>query len=176
MDKKKILIVSRSFYPMNSPRSFRTTELAKEFARQGHEVTVLTHKKEEHVVFEKEHNLIIKDLGKPLFKPIDIKRKDKFSSLFFRGLRRALNLFFEYPDIGLMFQVAKKLKKERGYDLLISIAAPHPVHWGVAKNWTRKIAQVWIADCGDPYMMAIGDTFPKLFYFKYFERVYENWR
>lgn len=39
---RKILIISRSFYPMNSPRSFRTTELAKEFARQGHEVRALT--------------------------------------------------------------------------------------------------------------------------------------
>ena len=34
--KKRILIVSRSFYPDNSPRAFRTAELSKEFARQGH--------------------------------------------------------------------------------------------------------------------------------------------
>lgn len=30
-----ILIVSGSFYPQNTPRSFRTTELAKEFGRLG---------------------------------------------------------------------------------------------------------------------------------------------
>ncbi len=34
-DQKKILIISRSFYPMNSPRSFRTTELVKEFLPKG---------------------------------------------------------------------------------------------------------------------------------------------
>ena len=43
--KKKILIISKGFYPENSPRSFRATELAKEFAIQGYEVTVLTHRR-----------------------------------------------------------------------------------------------------------------------------------
>ena len=41
MDNKRILIVGRTFFPEQSPRSFRTTELAKEFARQGHQVEVL---------------------------------------------------------------------------------------------------------------------------------------
>jgi hypothetical protein len=172
VDKKKILIVSRSFYPEISPRSHRTTELAKEFARRGHEVTVLTPKKADHVDFEKMHRLTIKDLGKKLFSGININRKNKFTSLFFRAMRRGLNLFFEYPDIGFMFQVAKKLKNESGYDLLISIAAPHSIHWGVSRIWKRNsiIAKTWVADCGDPYMMATGDTFSKLFYFKVFEK------
>ncbi|MBK8622146.1 MAG: hypothetical protein IPN79_10350 [Saprospiraceae bacterium] len=38
----RILIVSAAFYPANSPRSFRTTELSKELASQGHEVVVVT--------------------------------------------------------------------------------------------------------------------------------------
>ena len=52
--KKRILIVSRSFYPDNSPRAFRTTELSKEFARQGHHVTVITPRVKEHREFEQE--------------------------------------------------------------------------------------------------------------------------
>jgi len=36
----KILIVSNAFYPEISPRSFRTTELAKELSRQGHKDTL----------------------------------------------------------------------------------------------------------------------------------------
>ena len=170
--KKKILIVSRSFYPDISPRSHRATELAKEFARQGHVVTVLTPKKAEHINIVKTHRLTFKDLGKPLFSDININRKNKFASLFFRALRRGLNFLFDYPNIGLMFQVADNLKKETGYDLLISIAAPHPVHWGVAKVWNKKdkIAKIWVADCGDPYMGASLDTFKKLFYFKYLEK------
>jgi hypothetical protein len=36
-----ILIISGSFYPINSPRSHRTTELAKELSRQGHDIKVI---------------------------------------------------------------------------------------------------------------------------------------
>ena len=38
----KILIVSGFFYPQNTPRAFRTTELAKEFARLGHDVVYIS--------------------------------------------------------------------------------------------------------------------------------------
>jgi len=172
MDKKKILIVSSSFYPENSPRSNRTTELAKEFAKQGHKVTVLTPKKEEHIEFEKTHTLTIKDLGIPLFKGINIDRRNRYASLFFKALRRGLNLLLEYPQIGIMFLVTKKIKNESGYNLMISIAVPYPVHWGVATRWNNKqnIAKTWVADCGDPYMGCETDSFKKPFYFKYVEK------
>ena len=39
---KKILLVTNGFFPEISPRSYRATELAKEFCRQGHEVTVIS--------------------------------------------------------------------------------------------------------------------------------------
>jgi hypothetical protein len=61
---------------------------------------------------------------------------------------------------------------ESGYDLLISIAAPHSIHWGIA--WARKdgspIAGIWIADCGDPFMGKENDTFRPPFYFRYLEK------
>jgi len=158
---------------MNSPRAFRTTELVKEFARQGHEVTLLTVKdNEHHVPFEQEHDVTIKDLGEPLFKPVDMKKGGKAGKLIRRVLRRVLLQAFEYPDIQLTYMVKKALQKESGYDLLISIATPHPVHWGTAWAWRKKnpIADTWVADCGDPYMFAALDTFNKWFYFKYFEK------
>ena len=40
-DSKKILMVSDACYPELSPRAFRTTELARELAREGHRVTLL---------------------------------------------------------------------------------------------------------------------------------------
>jgi len=169
---KKILIVCRAFYPDISPRSFRATELAKEFARQGHEVTVLfPNKGRDYSEFRKEHNINIKDLGKLKFKGIELKGKG-LELLIRRAIRRTLQLLFEYPDIELMFKVARAIKNEKGYDLLISIAVPHPIHWGVARVWNKdqKIAKKWVADCGDPYMLARLDTFNKLFYFKYFEK------
>lgn len=172
---KKILIVSRSFYPMNSPRSFRTTELVKEFARQGHEVTLLTPKNErEHEEFEKLHHVRIKDLGSPSLPGITLNRNNKVAYFTKRVMRRALLWFFEYPDIEWMFKVRKALSRESGYDLLISVAAPHSVHWGTALARTRKhpIAKTWVADCGDPFMLATLDSFKKLFYFRFPEKYF----
>lgn len=170
--RKKILIISRAFYPMNSPRSFRTTELVKEFARQGHEVTLLTLKNDEyHIPIEKEFGVTVKDLGSLHFRSIDLSRKNM---LYWpkRILKRLLNLLFEYPDIELMYKVKKALKYESGYDLLISIAVPHPIHWGVAWAYDTygKIAKTWVADCGDPYMGQENDSFNAPFYFSNIEK------
>ncbi|MGH1433687.1 MAG: glycosyltransferase [Lewinella sp.] len=169
----RILIICGSFYPIQAPRSFRSTELAKEFARQGHEVTVLTPRNNEvHNQFEQTHTIRIQNLG----------RRTYFAPLPARGIthwlmrirNRFLQLFFEYPHIQFYFQVRRALKRQSGYDLLISVAVPHPIHWGVASVWrlgrsANNPAKVWVADCGDPFMYNRHDTFRKPFYFHYFE-------
>jgi len=174
MEKQKILIVSRSFYPTNSPRSFRTTELAKGFSKLGHDVTVLTPKNETyHSDFEKQYGITIKDMGMQKWKPIEIKGSGLF--LYARkALKRILNLLFLYPEIELMGIVRKALAKERdyNYDMLISIAVPFSVHFGVAKARiaTHPMATSWIADCGDPFMGKENDTFRYPFFYKYVEK------
>ena len=173
MIKKKILIVSRSFYPENSPRSHRTTELVKEFSRQGHDVTLLTVKNDSvHPSFEKKYGISIKDIGKLRFPKIDIRTFSGLNRLLRRAARRGLDLFLEYPDIELMYKVNKALKHESGYDLMISIAVPYPVHWGVAKarRENHQIAKIWVADCGDPYVGLENDSFKVPFYFSYVEK------
>jgi len=172
MDKKKILIVSAVFYPSISPRSMRATELAKELVRQGHEVHVyLPESDHDYSEFLKEHPIQIKSLGKLRYREIEL-RGNKISLLIRRSLRRILGLLFEYPGIELMFKVARQLKKERDFDLLISIAVPFTNHWGVARARSRKnpIATSWVADCGDPYMGDTTDSFRKPFYFKSIEK------
>ncbi len=71
----KILIVSRAFYPEISPRAFRTTELAKEFARQGHQVKIIL--PERNVDLEPFKslfpNISIKEFGPLKFKPVILK-------------------------------------------------------------------------------------------------------
>jgi hypothetical protein len=153
MHKIKILIVCNGFYPENSPRANRATELAKEFALQGHKVVVLTPKSSEHAAFEKKHQIQIKDLGKLNWKVPDFG-SSRAGYLLTRMGVRFLQLSVEFPGIELMFKVKKALLKENGYDLLISIAVPYPIHWGVAKVWNKNqpIAKTWVADCGDPYM------------------------
>jgi len=170
--KKKILIVSRSFYPMVSPRSFRTTELVKEFAHQGYKVTLLTVKNEDyHISFEKEYGVTIKDFGPLRFPKVKPGKNGLLNRIGWIA-QRVLGLLFEYPDIELVFKVKRALELEKNYDLMVSIAVPHPVHWGVAlaRNSEHRIAKTWVADCGDPYMGFKMDRFNKPFYFKYLEK------
>ncbi|GAB3203705.1 hypothetical protein [Pontibacter aydingkolensis] len=157
---------------MNSPRSLRTTELVKELANEGHDITVITPKNNiAHSIFEKEYNVHIKDLGQSQWKPVAVKGGEVEVKVR-RVFKRLSDLLFQYPNSEFIFSVKKALEQERGYDLLISIAAPHTVHWGVAWAWKEQdpIAKIWVADCGDPFMGLKNDTFKKPFYFKYIEK------
>src|SRR5699024_6823793 len=66
----------------------------------------------------------------------------------------------------------RKKKDKEYYDLLISIAVPHTIHWGVAAIWKKhnNLAKTWFADCGDPFMGQENDIFKYPFYFKYSEK------
>jgi hypothetical protein len=172
MDRKKILLVSNGFYPEISPRSYRATELAKEFYRQGHEVTVISKYRDyDYKVFLNEFRITFKMWGSKRFPDVP-QFQWKPLIFFWRALSRFLTLFFEYPAIEDMFKVREILKKESGYDMMISFAVPYPVHWGVAwaKNENHPISDIWIADCGDPYMGDVLDSFRKPFYFAYLEK------
>ncbi|MCC5927637.1 MAG: glycosyltransferase [Cyclobacteriaceae bacterium] len=169
---KRILIVSNSFYPKNSPRSFRTTELAKEFARQGHDVTVLTHKDFSiHEPYANKYGIILKDMGGRGLSKIDAHQKG-FLRLVKKMVKRGLEQFLYYPSIQLRQIVYNSVKNEEGYDLMISIAAPHSVHWGVAKAYSKgyRPAKTWVADCGDPFMFADNMHYKRPFYFSWFEK------
>ncbi|MDP2160867.1 MAG: hypothetical protein Q8K02_10320, partial [Flavobacterium sp.] len=170
----KILLVTASFYPGNSPRALRATELAKEFSRLGHKVSVLTPVKSDSLIsFAQKHRIELINLGSKDWK--DIPTNGSFSMIK-RAIRRILLMLFEYPQIQYLFVVKSKLKNLVGYDLMISNAVPYPVHWGVAFARTKKhpIAKTWVADCGDPYMLLRYDNFPKLFYFKYLEKYFSR--
>ena len=168
MNKKKILIVSSVFYPRISPRSFRATELAKEFSRQGHDVKVLTNVRDfDYTEFSKTYNLQIEDFVKGKWKELNGK------NIVVRALRYILKYFFLFPDIQLSFLLKKYLISTPGCDLLISIAVPYPIHWGVAlaKNENINICNVWVADCGDPFMGNKEQKIGHPFYFHFIE----NW-
>lgn len=172
MKIKRILIVSASFYPEISPRSFRTTELAKELSKQGHDVTVFVPFNGcDFLSYGKTYNLRFKDIGHLKLQGIEIKGGNAERTIR-RFIRRFLSLLFEWPDIELTFKIPAPLRYESLYDMLISIAVPHPVHWGIAlaKSKGINIARCWVADCGDPYMGDTTDSFRKLFYFKYVEK------
>lgn len=172
MVKQRILIVSGAFYPEISPRAYRTTELSVELSRRGHEVTVFVpFNGYNFTSFSNEHNLLVKNIGNLRWKEIALEG-GKVELIIRRIVRRGLKMLFEWPDIELTFKIAKAIRFENDYDMLISIAVPYPVHWGVAKalGKNNKITKCWVADCGDPYMGDKADSFRKLFYFKYIEK------
>lgn len=170
--RKRILLVSNGFYPEISPRSFRATELAAEFARQGHDVTVYTKNRNfDYTDFLSKNKFTLRMWGKARF-PACPQFKGKIPGLLSRALSRILLMLLEYPAIEEMFRIKRVLKNENNYDLMISFAVPFPVHWGVAWRRTQKhpIAKIWVADCGDPYMGCKTDSYKKFFYFKYVEK------
>jgi len=168
----KILIVSASFYPKITPRSFRTTELVKEFVRKGHQVTLCI--PDNGFDYSDFCNKFPLDI---VFSPALEDNKTKsarspFHSLFGRLANRFLALFFEYPNIKLLKSLPDILNNLGHFDLLISVAVPHINHWSVNRAIRRNpgLADVWIADCGDPYMLCQTDSFKKPFYFKWVEK------
>lgn len=169
--RKKILLVSNGFYPELSPRSFRATELTKEFTRQGHDVTVISKFRDyNYSEFLTLYPITFRMWAKSRLPSLPQFKQKPFVILG-KVISRLLSVLFEYPHIVEMLQVKNMLKLEHGYDLMISFAVPYPIHWGVARarSTKRPIAKTWIADCGDPYMFAQLDTFKKPFYFKYLE-------
>lgn len=163
----KILIISGSFYPENSPRAFRTTELAKEFVITGHDVTVLI--PETNYDF---NDFILKYPMKiKYFKCIQERRKFIGISILDRVIFRLLNQFLSYPSTFQTNNVYRTAKQFKGYDLLLTIAVPHSNHWAVGKLYSegKKIASHWIADCGDSFMLVQTGKYRPMFYFKSFE-------
>lgn len=174
MDKKKILIVGRTFFPEQSPRSFRTTELAIELARLGHHVTVILPQNLKTAIeskFQNSHGIVFIYYGPLEWKVLE-KSKNKWIGDWKRKFGRLLFLLFEYPNIEIYFKLPSTLKKMKGYDLMISIAVPHENHWAIAKVRTKSnpIAKVWVADCGDPFMTNVLETIAPPFYFGFLER------
>lgn len=168
--KKRILIVSRAFFPMIAPRSFRATELAKEFSFQGYEVTVLTHIQDyNYSEFSKKFCIKIEDFAKGRWKELKPK------NIFIKILQFLLKYFFLFPDIQLTRLVKRALKNRSGYDILISNAVPYPVHWGVvlAKKKNPNLTKVWISDCGDTFL-GYGHNHGKPFYFRFIDNWFMN--
>ncbi len=159
----KILIISGDFYPNNSPRAFRTTELVKRLYRIGHDVTVYIPKNNANRTdFIEQYLVTINYYAER--KTLQIGNKNSFIS---RLINRILSQYFEYPYISLLSELPKVLHNENGYDLLITIAMPHPIHWAVGKMYSKghKLAKTWIADCGDPYMFCGTSQYKHPFYF-----------
>ncbi len=178
MHRNKILIISRLIFPAQNPRSHRATELAKELARQGHEVVLYgVLGKYDYSAFESEYHLKVRNLGRMIFATYNSDEKIR-NNIIDKVLNKLLRRILEYPDLELMFRIPRIIRSEKNVDLLVSVAAPYPLHWGCALSkqlYKKSFPSIWAADCGDPYMGNIikGEK-GKYFYFKYPEKWFCN--
>jgi len=165
----KILIVSAYYYPDIEPRSFRTTGLVEELLKRGHTITLfIPYRDFDYTSYLEKTKIEIKYLTKKKIFP-NLPEGNSFIPKVIRVLFSKLIIYTQFPFIKLFYVIPLKLQRLSNYDLMISIAAPHSVHWGCAKavSINKNLCKKWIADCGDPFM---GDqTTKRPFYFKYFE-------
>ena len=153
----RIVIVSGTMFPYISARSFRTTELAKGFAKLGHDVTLYTILGNyDYSQFEAQYpSLHIKSLGKSHFGNPDSDGRNK-RSVIQRALTRLLYNVIDYPRCEYFYKTMKALRSEEKFDYLITIAHPYGTHWGAAfykkKHLNNLKFKYWASDCGDPFM------------------------
>lgn len=170
----KILIISSKINPpFQGPRSFRTVELAKELAKRGNEVVLYVEENDyDYSEFCRLNKFEIKFYKRLKWSTKLFKSNNKAASIVNRIFHGIMINLFNFPSSEYYIRVKEKLKKESSYDLLISIASPHAIHWGVTSSLKKnpKLTKLWIADCGDPFMGDTTNPYPRPFYFKYIEK------
>lgn len=169
----KIIIVSGIFYPEQTPRTYRTSELAIQLAKYGHDVKLLVPGGD----FDAEAYSVKYNVKVETFKPVNYNSNFTKSKFINRNLTRFLDYFFAYPHVTIVQHLYPILANQKdNFDLLISIAAPHAVHWtiGLLLRNKKKIADKWVADCGDPFMLNAVVNHSPPFYFNYLEKLWCN--
>lgn len=163
-----IIIISGTFFPKNAPRAFRTTELAKELVRLGHKVTLYI----PHTDFDYSELLRTIPITIKYYQGVPENRRYIGIPVVDRVIFHYEHWLLDRPSLKNMKNVMKAVQGESGYDLLITIAVPHYIHWAMGKLYKKgkKIAKTWIADCGDPFMLAGSVAQKPPFWFKPLEK------
>ena len=160
MKPLKIIILSGMIFPQNSPRSFRATELACGFAKQGNDVTLYSVLGDyDYSSFEKETGVQVKGMGSSPFGNLNSDNEFLSDSKLFWAFKGVLTRLFyniiDYPRVEFFFKTIRVLKSESNFDYLITVAHPFGLHWGAAyfkKYISKNKFKVWTSDCGDPFM------------------------
>ena len=177
-----ILIASYFFFPENTPRAFRTTELAKIFLKNGHKVDLFIPE------YEYDYSDFYSDVNLKIFKIqtgflLNKKQKYKINhkskskdviitkgyGLLKKFLIKVYNYFTAGRTIEYYPELIKAIRKTpEEYDLIISISLPFIVNYAVARAFNSKCNAIKIVDYGDPfYYYQKGKIAP---YFKWLEK------
>jgi hypothetical protein len=166
MKPLKIVIIYRFTIPCLAPRVFRATELAKELSRKGHNVYFYTMLSNYDYSSITQTGVVLKNLGSSVL-GLEDSNGNPPKGFIYKILKKIFGRLLAYPSIMLMPMVKKAIEQEGDIDYLITIAVPHPIHWGASYAKMNKV-KCWTADCGDPFMLNPMTWHP--FYFKWIEK------
>ena len=140
----KIHIITGHFYPQLHPRAFRANELALEFSRRGHNVTVTncwTMTDFDYDAYAKENNLSIVNMGLTQTKSNVSGKKAMFSSD--NRLSSLLRFLKEYLLAGSIpirtNKIAKNLAIAPNTDMVIALSTPFSCLWGLPSTIVNNI-------------------------------------
>jgi len=152
----RILVISYSYLPHNSPRSLRWSALLENWTRAGHQVEVISGFDQDGAV-EFERN------GVRVFTPNggerSLRRMREQHGRFFNALRSVYRLTWrqlQWPDYAsLWMHPAQRLAEERiasfNPDILLTVSHPFSGHM-VGHALKQKFQDLpWYVDIGDPF-------------------------
>lgn len=174
----KIQLLTGCFYPTVHPRAFRSYELAKEFAAQGHQVEVFNITTVEEFNYDslaKDLNIKICNLGfykEKNAKEVKVKKYNKFVISIMNIYRFLLSYLLDGRTLFMSRKIANYLFKnaERDADLFISFSTPFMnIYAASLYRYKADITKcTFVADSGDPYYYCLQTS--RAFYFKYIEK------
>ena len=169
----KILMIAQWTIPGQNARANRTWQLSRQLARLGHDVTLyaLTGTTYDYGKVLEETGLKVKNLGVSHLGCVDSEGRSH-ENIVTKCIRKAVRAPELFPGIDLYPMVRRVFESEGDFDLLITIAAPHTIHWATAKYIDRSKVRTWIADCGDPFM---GNPVPSLKHYRFLEKRERAW-
>ena len=174
----KIHILTGVFFPELHPRAFRAHELAKEFSKQGHNVTVsilTTVKGFDYENLAKDESIQINLLNLYTAEPNSNKRqvfssKNSVLIWLYRIYRLCIGYFIAGNLLTNSRKISRKLKIESDCDLMISLSTPFMNLYGTALYRKKHNNQhtVFVADSGDPFYYS--QQAKHAFYFRWLEK------
>lgn len=174
----KIHIITGHFHPQIHPRAFRARELALEFSRRGHNVTVTncwTIKNFDYQKYASENSIKIQNIG--LF-------ETELSDAGVHAgtptwLKNKINFLKEYLLAGsVLFRarmLAQKLEIDNDTDMVISLSTPFTCLLGLSLYLKKSNKKLFVVgDSGDPFYYS--KQFSKAPWFKPLEKdVYKQY-
>jgi glycosyltransferase involved in cell wall biosynthesis len=167
----KILIISYFFYPDQTPRSFRWTDLVKYFAKKGFQIDVITASQSNEKINSADGRIRIFRSKRSFIDAIIEKNRENSSSVnnqkgqsqsWIKSLNKIIRIVYRstlyqifWPDKMVLWmpeavRQGRALCRENSYDCIISVSLPFIANC-IGYKLKKEFGYRWIAEYGDPF-------------------------